>query len=166
MSTKDEGVKRGKPGSTSLFKDGTYDIDEWHEEFLRMDDPTEYKAARELLVVEFEVGFWKEWCRLKRQSAFFKRQVRLWKEELAVKQRSEAFEKIQCVATSDKATAFQAAKWIAEGRYEESEKRGRPTAAALKKEAREIAAEASTTQEESQRVEAAIINLDDRRVEE
>ena len=165
MSTKNEGVKRGKPGSTSLFKDGTYDIEEWHTEFLTQDDPTEYKAARSLLEDLFGIEFWKEWMRLKGQSAWFKRQVRLWKEELAVKQRSESFEKIQSVASSDKATAFQAAKWIAEGRYEESEKRGRPTAASLKAEAREIAAEASTTQEESQRVEAAIINLDDRRTE-
>ena len=149
--------KRGRKPSTSLFSDGTYNLEDFHQSFLEADDPTEYTPAIKL------VGSWKEWLRLKKESPWFRQQVRVWLEELEMKQRSEAIAKVRVLAKSDKPTAFQANKWIAERRYADISSAGRPSKKALAKEAREIAAEASETKEEASRIESAVINLDERR---
>ena len=149
----------GRKGSTALFQDGTYDIDEFRLNFLFANDPTEYRAA-ELCGVS-----WKEWLRLKKESAWFRRHVREWLEELEVKHRSEAIAKVHELAKSDKPAAYQANKWIAERRYAEVSKRGRPSKKELERETKEIAREAAETAEEAERVEAAVISLDSRRKE-
>lgn len=142
----------GRKNSTSLFYDGTYDIEEFHQTFLELGDPTEYKPAMAL------IGNWKEWNRLKRDSAWFKKQVREWLEELEIKQRSDAITLVRILAVSDKAAAFQANKWIAERRYADVSDRGRPSQSDLKKEARDIAEEAATSKEEADRVEEAMLH--------
>ncbi len=98
------GAKRGRLQSTSLFKDGTYDIDHFHRIFLQLDDPTEYMAAMDL------IGSWKEWLRIKKESVWFRTQVREWLEELEIKQRAEAIAKVRVLADSDTASAVQANK--------------------------------------------------------
>ncbi len=149
--------KRGRKPSTSLFTDGTYDLEEFHQAFLKADDPTEYIPAIAL------VGSWQEWLRIKKESPWFRKQVRTWLEELEVKQRSEAVGAVLVLAKSNKPAAFHANKWIAERRYADVSNAGRPSKKALAKEAREIASEAAETKEEAKRIESAVINLDDRR---
>jgi hypothetical protein len=149
--------KRGRKPSTTLFSDGTYSIEDFHQSFLEADDPTEYKPALAL------VGSWQEWLRLKKESPWFRKQVREWLEELEMKQRSEAIAKVRKLGESNKPAAFQANKWIAERRYADVSNAGRPSKAALAKEAREIASEAAETKEEASRIESAVINLDERR---
>lgn len=151
MSKRKQSAKPGKPKSTSLFRDGTYDTEEFHQTFLECDDPTEYKAA--LLLV----GSWQEWVRLKDDSIWFRAQVHLWLEELEIKQRSDAIEKVLVLAASDKASAFQANKWIGERGYAKISERGRPSKEVLAREAKVIAEEASESKKEAERVEAALI---------
>ena len=149
MSKPKQGVM-GKPKSTSLFRDGTYDQEEFRQTFLKCDDSTEYTAALKL------VGSWQEWLRLKKDSVWFRAKVRQWLEELEMKQRSESIQAIRKLAKSDKASAFQANKWMAEKGYDKTTERGRPSKAELAKEARELAREAGETKEEIARIEAAI----------
>ena len=146
----------GRKQSTALFYDGTYNIEEFHQVFLEADDVTEYKAAIIL------VGQWEEWERLKKQSVMFRQRVRLWIEELELKQRSESIAKIRLLAKEDKASSYQAAKWIAERRYVEVSDRGRPSQKDLAREAKDLASEAAETEAEAKRIEKAL--LDDKQV--
>lgn len=150
MAKTKQGVM-GKPKSTSLFRDGTYDTEEFHQTFLECDDPTEYKPALIL------VGTWAEWLRLKKDSVWFRAKVRQWLEELEMKQRSESIQAIRKLAKSDKPSAFQANKWTAEKGYDKVTQRGRPSKAELTKEARELAREAGETEDEAKRIEAALL---------
>ena len=142
----------GRKLSTKLFNDGTYDIEEWHQVFLMADDVTEYKAAILLL------DDWLEWVRLKKGSVMFRQKVRLWIEELELKQRSESIAKIRTLSKLETPAAYQAAKWIAERRYVEVNDRGRPSNKDLAKEAKDLAREAAETEEESKRIEKALLH--------
>ena len=144
--------KAGRKESTALFSDGTYDIEEFHQRFLQLDDPTEYLPALEM------VGNWLEWVRLKRDSVWFRTKVREWLEELELKQRSESIAKVRELAKSDKASAYQANKWIAERRYAEVSDRGRPSKKVLAREAKDLARETTESKEEAARVEKAILS--------
>ena len=61
------------------------------------------------------------------------------------------------LADSDKASAFQANKWLAERRYADISDRGRPSEKELAKEAKLLAKETATSEEEAERVEAALL---------
>lgn len=142
----------GHPVSTALFLDGTYDIDFFHDRFIELADPTEYKPAMELM------RSWAEWQRVRRQSSYFRNKVIEWLDELAIKEKSEAIERVQKLAKDEtKAAAFQANKWLAEKRYDSGPGGGRPTKVAQKRAAKEIAQEATDTEAEAKRVEKAML---------
>jgi hypothetical protein len=134
---------RGRIPSKSLFEDGTYDILEFHDTFIEIGDPTEYKAAIEL------VGSWQEWERLKRDWLGFQNHITLWKEELDIKLKSEAIERINKLAQTEH---YQANKWVAEEGYSKQGKAGRPSKKEKKKAAEELARAAAETKEERERV--------------
>ena len=80
--------------------------------YLSSSDVTEYEQAILLL------GNWRHWQELCSKS-WFKEHLKYWREELEVKIRSTA---ISTLAKSDRTDA---AKWIAEGKWQN--KRGRPS---------------------------------------
>ncbi len=147
----------GKPTSTGLFFDGTYDIDEFHDTFIEIGDPTEYKAALIL------VGTWREWQRLKQQSSWFMEHVEAWLDELEVKQSSDNIEIIQVVAESKDKAAFQAAKWLAERKYKPHGSKGRPTKKQVASEIAEVARKVTDSEAEANRCHKGVISLDKRR---
>jgi hypothetical protein len=131
---------RGRIPSRALFEDGTHDISEFHDVFIKLGDMTEYKAAMQLC------GSWLEWQRLKNDWKAFNTYIAEWKEELEVKLRSESVEKIIELAKGDDPKALQAAKFISEGGW------NRPSKAETNKAAKELAQAASETKEEEARI--------------
>lgn len=135
--------KRGRVASRKLFETGEYDLQEFHDRFIELADPTEYKPAIEL------VGSWIEWERIKRDWPGFANHILLWKEELEIKLKSEAIQKINELAANDN---YQANKWIAEQGYNSRKGAGRPNKAEKKKAADELAKAAAETREEKERI--------------
>lgn len=143
------GFKKGEAGrlpSWSFFENGTYDIEEFHQAFLELEDMTEYEPAIKL------VGSWKEWERLKRDSVTFNAYVTEWKAELTVKLASKAVKKINELVAGDDAKALQAAKWIAEEGWNKRTGKGRPSKAEREREAKELAKAAAETKQEEDRI--------------
>jgi hypothetical protein len=130
-----------------LFEDGTYNLEEFHDLFVELEDLTEYKPALQL------VGDWRKWNQLKRDWPTFGSFVEEWKEEVRVKLTSEALQKIQLMAKGNDPKALQASRFIAEaGDQRAGAKKGRPSKADREKAATEIARAAGETAEERQRI--------------
>ena len=137
--------------SRKLFKQyggNTYDLDEWHDIFLASDDPTEYKAALEL------VGTWAKWKYFKASWPGFNKILEEWKIELDIKLRSEAVRAMCTHSKSDKGMA--AAKWLAEGRYSPTVA-GRPSKAKVQ---REIKIQAGIHEEVNDDIERVMESID------
>jgi hypothetical protein len=114
-----------------LFKQfddsGTLDLDEWHNIFVSMCDPTEYAPALEL------VGSWSEWCRFKREWAEFREIIlKKWLEEVEIKIRSDSIRKVVVSSASNP----KSAQWLAEGKYKPTATKGRPSKAEVERAAR------------------------------
>ena len=134
----------GRQAAKSLFEDGTYDLEEFHDTFLEMEDPTEYKPALKL------VGSWREWERIKRDWPTFRSHIKDWVEELDVKLKSKAVEQINKLAfESDN---YQANKWLAEEGYNKRQGAGRPSKAEKERAAKELATSAAETKEDKARI--------------
>jgi len=142
--------KRGRQSAKALFEDGTYDLQNFHDTFLKLEDPTEYEAALEL------VGSWVQWERLKRDWPAFRTHIQNWKAELEVKLKSRAIKQVNELAFDGN---FQASKWIAENGWERRAGAGRPTAAEKKRAEREVAQKASETSSEKARI-LKVMNFD------
>jgi len=115
-----------------LFKQynpaGKEDLDEWRERFVQIADPTEYKAALDL------VGSWGEWQRFKKEWKGFRDVILIdWLAEVEIKLRSDAISNMCEQALDPKGTA--AAKWIAEGKYR-PRKVGAPSKAEVQRQAK------------------------------
>lgn len=133
----------GRRPSKSLFEDGTYNIEEFHDVFLELEDPTEYKPALQLC------GSWREWNRLKRDWPQFNAYIEEWKAELDVKLQSRAVDKVKTLMDSDN---YQAAKFISEGGWNKRAGAGRPSKAERSRAAKEIASQAAETKAEEDRI--------------
>ena len=114
---------QGKNLTIALFKetnDGRssieprFSLNSWKAIYMELADPTEYKAAMAL------TGDWLHWEQICR-SWVIKPIIEQWRDELAVKLRSEAIEALKLQAMSDKGTA--AAKWLAEKGFIEDKKK-------------------------------------------
>jgi hypothetical protein len=105
----------GRALTVGLFKElgnksskAPFVLDDWHKVYLNACDPTEYRAAMELL------GSWNHWLLLRRNetmATIFDE----WKVEVEVKIRSEAVINMIKQSTSQSGTA--AAKWLAESGF-------------------------------------------------
>lgn len=93
--------------------------------YMELSDPTEYDFAIEAL------GSWEAWQRLTGPDgpSWFAPYVNAWRDELEVKLRREAFLHMRELAKGK----TDAAKWLAEGRWE-TRKAGRPTKAEAQRE--------------------------------
>ena len=136
--------KRGRQAAKSLFENGNYDIELFHQTFLELEDPTEYKPALQL------VGSWREWQRLKRDWPTFNNHINEWKEELDVRLKSKAVEQINRLAFDDK--NYQASKWLAEEGFHKRTGAGRPSKAERERAAKEMADQAASTKADKARV--------------
>ena len=115
-----------------LFKQydpaGEKDLQDWRKRFVAIADPTEYRAAIDL------VGSWEEWQRFKKEWKEFRDVILIdWLAEVEIKLRSEAISNMCTQAVDPKGTA--AAKWIAEGRYR-PKKVGAPSKAEIQRQAK------------------------------
>jgi hypothetical protein len=144
----------GRLPSTSLFEDGTYDIEEFRKVFLETKDIYEYQAAIKL------VGSWAEWNRLKRDSKLFQDSLAEWIVELKAILRSESFAHIVELSQKDNAQALAASRWLIEEVMEKpnGKKRGRPTKQAVAQEARRIAQSSKEEEEELKRIREAAVS--------
>lgn len=99
--------------------------------YMEAGDPTEYEAAMRI------TGCWQTWQKIV-SSNWFKPYITEWREELEIKLRSDAYKTIAKMSTMDaSSTAYNASRFIAEGKYKASEaKRGRPTKADIMREKR------------------------------
>lgn len=95
----------------------TFYLHEWKKVYMEIADPTEYKAAMEL------VGNWAHWQEIRNQ-AELKPIFDEWAEELRVKLHSEAINAMIQHSMEKGGTA--AAKWLAEGGAAGKKKVGRP----------------------------------------
>ena len=108
--------------------EGKEDLDEWRNRFVDIADPTEYRAALDL------VGSWMEWQRFKKEWKEFRDVILIeWLAEVEIKLRSEAISNLCLQATDPKGAA--SAKWLAEGRYK-PKKVGAPSRGEIQRQAK------------------------------
>ena len=86
--------------ATAVFK-----LSAWRDVYVRVADPTDYRAAMELL------GNWDHWLALCASRPFMAH-LEQWRKEVEVKLRSEAIKEL--VGQSKGAKGTMAAKWLAE----------------------------------------------------
>jgi hypothetical protein len=82
-----------------------FKLSEWRTEYVRIADPTDYKAAMAL------IGSWEHWEALVANPRF-REHLEQWRKEVDVKLRSEAIAALR--AQSKSATGVAAARWLAE----------------------------------------------------
>ena len=91
--------------------------------YLEYNDPTEYAFASEIFRSTYH---WKHLCGLK----WFKAHVEEWRRTLGEKLRGIGVQKLVELSTGlDPKFALQAAKWLAEGHFEDKGGKGRPSKA-------------------------------------
>lgn len=94
-----------------------FTLEDWHDVFIELRDPSEYKPAMAL------IGDWPHWQFL-RSNGTLKPIMDSWCEELDALLKSEALEALQELAKGP--TGSSAAKWLAEHQYREKKGVGRP----------------------------------------
>lgn len=98
-------------------QEGKDSLQRWHDVFVEICDPTEYKAAIEL------AGSWTEWERYKREWPYFSNNILPdWLTEVEIKIRSDAVKHLVRKAKDDSS----AAKFLAKGEYKDKQT-GRPS---------------------------------------
>jgi len=86
--------------------------------YIKMEDPTEYAFAIEVL------GSWEHWLKLV-NSGWFKEHIDAWRSELDFKLKSRGYKQMNKLAEDGNKDA---ARWLAEGKYNNKPtKRGRPS---------------------------------------
>lgn len=107
--------------------------------YMETEDPTEYEFANTYLYN------WEHWQRIKANNVLYK-EICLWEEELEVKLRSRAIKSILKLSDGK----FEAAKWAADGQWQQ--KRGRPSKDELAREKRIRERAAADAADDSARV--------------
>lgn len=79
--------------------------------YLDIADITEYKVARALL------GSWDHWVRLT-ETSWFQPYISSWRDELELKIKSEAIENLRATSREEGGKGANAARWLAEGKWE------------------------------------------------
>lgn len=101
--------------------------------YVETEDPTEYEFA------SLYLDGWVHWKKLER-AAFFQPYLKEWREELEVRMRAKALNRIKTRATSSEKDSFQADKILLSGGWktEEEKTRGRPSKDKIKQEAEKL----------------------------
>jgi hypothetical protein len=102
--------------------------------YVEMEDPTEYEFACTYL------DGWVHWKKLS-ESSFFQQYLKEWREELEVRMRAKALNRVKVRALSDSKDSFAADKILLQGGWktsEDKEKVGRPSKAKIAEEANKL----------------------------
>lgn len=116
--------------------------------YVEMEDPTEYEFACKYL------DGWTHWKKLSTAS-FFKPYLKEWREELEVRLRAQALNRMKVRATSDTKDSMQADKILLVGGWktpEEKERVGRPSKQKIQEEANKLFAERTVFDEDFERI--------------
>ena len=115
--------------------------------YVEMEDPTEYEFAVKHL------DGWVHWKKLT-ESSFFQQYLKEWREELEVRMRAKALNRIKTRATGDTKDSFAADKILLAGGWktQSTEKVGRPTKDKIKEEANKLFMESSEFDEDFKRL--------------
>lgn len=92
-----------------------FKLAEWRKRYVEIADPTDYKAAMEL------IGDWEHWTILV-SNPVFKSHLEEWRKEVVVKLKSEAITELRKRAKTENGTA--AAKYLADRGYEPKSAKG------------------------------------------
>ena len=109
----------GRVLTTSLFEElsdprngGKYvlfKLEDWHEQYVAISDPTEYKTALAL------IGNYEHWVKMLEHPSFFKH-IEQWRKEVDVKLEAEGIQNLREQARLGNATA---ARFLAKKEYKE-----------------------------------------------
>ena len=115
--------------------------------YVEMEDPTEYEFAVKHL------DGWVHWKKLT-ESSFFQQYLKEWREELEVRMRAKALNRIKTRATGDTKDSFAADKILLAGGWktQSTEKVGRPTKDKIKEEANKLFMESTEFDEDFKRL--------------
>jgi hypothetical protein len=116
--------------------------------YVEMEDPTEYEFA-----VTYLDG-WVHWKKLS-ESSFFQPYLKEWREELEVRMRAKALNRVKVRALSDSKDSFAADKILLQGGWktsEDKEKVGRPSKAKIAEEANKLFTEHSEFDKDFERL--------------
>lgn len=113
--------------------------------FVALGDPTGYEWANKYL------GSWRHWMVLEKVT-WFKKALEVWREELRIKQTSEAVRRISVIAASDDKQALMANKYLAEEGWLKGASRGRPSKAEIDKNAKAMAEADRQTMDDIERM--------------
>lgn len=114
--------------------------------YVELEDPTEYEFATKYL------DSWSHWKKLSAAS-FFTEHLNDWREELSVRLRAQAVNRIKVESKSGSKAAFQANKFLVAGQWtEKSSPVGRPTKEKIKSEAEKLFKESSVVDDDFDRI--------------
>lgn len=116
--------------------------------YVEMEDPTEYEFAVKHL------DGWVHWKKLT-ESSFFQSYLKEWREELEVRMRAKALNRIKARAVEDGKDSFAADKILLAGGWKASEEKskvGRPTKDKIKEEANKLFMESNEFDEDFKRL--------------
>ena len=139
-----------EPLYTLAEEDGKFGLPSARQIYLQAEDPTEYEAAMAL------VGSWDHWQKLMGNEGFMD-YLKEWREELEILLTSKSLKKINDIARSDAKDARMAAQFLATKGWES--KAGRPSKKKINEQARKIAEDKKSYEEDYARV----INIKDKR---
>lgn len=114
--------------------------------FVALGDPTGYEWATKYL------GSWRHWMVLEKLN-WFKAALDVWREELRIKQTSEAIRRISVIAAAtDDKQSLMANKYLAEEGWLKGAGRGRPSKAEIDKNAKAMAEADKQTLDDIERI--------------
>lgn len=116
--------------------------------YVEMEDPTEYEFALKHL------DGWIHWKKLS-QASFFQEHLKEWREELEVRMRAKALNRIKLRATGDTKDSFAADKILLAGQWRSAEEKsnvGRPTKDKIKQEAERLFSERTEFDDDFERL--------------
>ncbi len=139
----------------TIYTTKNYDI-EWNGSpvpslrrlYVEMEDPTEYEFALEYL------DSWAHWKKLT-EASFFQEHLAEWREELEVRLRAKALNRIKIRATGADKDSFAADKILLSGGWKpqgDKARAGRPTKEKIKQEAERLFQEQSIYDDDFERV--------------
>lgn len=134
---------------TWTFADGrTQTYPSLRKLYVEMEDPTEYEFAVKHL------DGWIHWKKLS-QASFFQEHLKEWREELEVRMRAKALNRMKTRATSDSKDSFAADKILLAGGWKTPEEKsnvGRPTKQKIVDEANKLFSEHSEFDKDFERL--------------
>ena len=104
---------------------------QYYKLYIEEDDPTEYSFVKK------HIGTLEEWDSLC-LTPWFKPIISQWRKEVELKIKSKALRALRLVACGDTRDAFVANRYLLDGNWKETKKRGRPSKQEIEEEKNKI----------------------------